>query len=68
MIKKQNFNGASAKSLQSCPTLCDPMNYGQGPWDSPGKNTGVGCRALLQNFNDGKYQIQIAQVAVFDSP
>ena len=37
-------------------------------WDSPGKNTGVGCPALLQNFNDGKYQIQTAQVAMFDSP
>ena len=32
---------AIAKSLQSCLTLCDP-------WDSPGKNTGVGCHFLLQ--------------------
>ena len=38
------------------------------PWDSPGKNPGVGCPALLQNLNDGKYQIQTAHVAVFDSP
>ena len=22
------------------------------PWDSPGKNTGVGCHALLQGFPD----------------
>ena len=37
---------------QSCPTLCNPMDctppdscvHG----DSPGKNTGVGCHALLQ--------------------
>ena len=37
---------------QECPTLCDPMDcsplasslHG----DSPGKNTGVGCHALLQ--------------------
>ena len=35
--------GASAKSLQSSPTLCDRR-----PWDSPGKNTGVGCHFLLQ--------------------
>ena len=43
-----------AKSLQSCPTLCNPMDcslpgssvYG----DSPGKNTGVGCRVLLQGI------------------
>ena len=86
---------AAAKSLQSCPTLCDPIDgsppgspllgilqarilewvaisfsnacmhakslqlcqtlrpYGQQPtrlscpWDSPGKNTGVGCHFLL---------------------
>ena len=39
-----------AKSLQSCLTL---QPYGQQPtmllcpWDSPGKNTGVGCHFLL---------------------
>ena len=32
---------AAAKSLQSCPTLCDPTRLPR-PWDSPGKNTGVG--------------------------
>ena len=40
-----------AKSLQSCPTLCDPRDGstpGPRPWDSPGKNTGVGCHFLLQ--------------------
>ena len=42
---------AAAKSLQSCPTLCDPIDGsppGSSPWDSPGKNTGVGCHFLLQ--------------------
>ena len=43
---------AAAKSLHSCPTLCDPMDGSPpgspGPWDSPGKNTGVGCHFLLQ--------------------
>ena len=42
---------AAAKSLQSCPTLCDPRDGsppGSHPWDSPGKNTGVGCHFLLQ--------------------
>ena len=44
-----------AKSLQSCPTLCNPMNCSGlarllCPWDSPGKNTGVGCHALLQQM------------------
>ena len=42
---------AAAKSLQSCPTLCNHIDGGhQAPrlWDSPGKNTGVGCHFLLQ--------------------
>ena len=42
---------ATAKSLQSCPTLCNPINgshQASHPWDSPGKNTGVGCHFLLQ--------------------
>ena len=43
---------AAAKSLQSCPTLCDPRDSSPTrlpcPWDSPGKNTGVGCHFLLQ--------------------
>ena len=42
---------AAAKSLQSCPTLCDPIDgspRGSHPWDSLGKNTGVGCHFLLQ--------------------
>ena len=41
----------SAESLQSCLTLCDPIDgspSGSRPWDSPGKNTGVGCHFLLQ--------------------
>ena len=42
---------AAAKSCQSCPTLCNPIDgspAGSRPWDSPGKNTGVGCHFLLQ--------------------
>ena len=41
------------KSFQSCPTL---PHYGLlparllSPWDSPGKNTGVACHALLQGI------------------
>ena len=44
-------HAAAAKSHQSCPTLCDPIDGsppGSRPWDSPGKNTGVGCNFLLQ--------------------
>ena len=42
---------AAAKSLQSCLTLCDPRRQPTRlprPWDSPGKNTEVGCHFLLQ--------------------
>ena len=41
----------AAKSLQSCPSVWphrwQPMRLPH-PWDSPGKNTGVGCHFLLQ--------------------
>ena len=42
---------AAAKLHQLCPTLCDPIDGGppgSPPWDSPGKNNGVGCHFLLQ--------------------
>ena len=43
-----------AKSVQSCPTLCSLMDYNSArllcPWGSPGKNIGVGSRALLQGI------------------
>ena len=47
-----HHQAAAAKSLQSCPTLCNPI--GRQPtrlphlWDSRGKNTGVACHFLLQ--------------------
>ena len=47
-------SSSGAKSLLSCPTLCDPMDCSPVgfvcPWDSPGKKTGVGCHALLQGI------------------
>ena len=45
------YAAAAAKSHQLCPTLHDPIDSrppGSHPWDSPGKNTGVGCHFLLQ--------------------
>ena len=42
---------AAAKSLQSCPTVRPHRQQPTRlhcPWDSPGKNTGVGCHFLLQ--------------------
>ena len=54
-----------AKLLQSCLTLCDPMDCSP-PGSSvhrdfPGKNTGVGCCALLQ----GNFQTQGSNPSVF---
>ena len=36
------------KVTQSCPTLCDPMDWLYSPWNSPDQNTAVGCHSLLQ--------------------
>ena len=49
----QSAATAAAKLLQSCPTLRpqrrQPTRLPR-PWDSPGKNTGVGCHFLLQGI------------------
>ena len=48
---KSNLAAAAAKSLQSCLTLRPHRQQPTRllcPWDSPGKNTGVGCHFLLQ--------------------
>ena len=54
---------ATAKSLQSCPTVQihrrQPTRLPR-PWDSPGKNTGVGCHFLLQ-WMKVKSEIEVAQ-------
>ena len=43
------FAAAAAKSLQSCPTLCDPIDGSLPGSPVPlGKNTGVGCHFFLQ--------------------
>ena len=68
-IMKRSFSipaAAAAKSLQSCPTLCDPIDVWQPtrfprPWDSPGKNTGVGCHFLLQCMKV-KSESEVAQL------
>ena len=46
------FAAAAAKSPQSCPTVRPHRRQPTGllcPWDSPGKNTGVGCHFLLHS-------------------
>ena len=49
---KRSIYTAAAKSLQSCLTVCNPIDGSPPgspcPWDSPGKNTGMGCHFLLQ--------------------
>ena len=55
---------ATAKSLQSCLTLCDPIDgspLGSSVPDSPGKNTGVGCHFLLQCMKV-KSESEVAQL------
>ena len=55
---------AAAKSLQSCPTLCDPIDSRLPcPRDSPGKNTGVGCHFLLQCMKV-KSRSEVAQLCL----
>ena len=54
-IKKIVSKPVRAKSLQSCPALCNPMDCSLPvkllcPWDSPGKNTGVVFHSLLQGI------------------
>ena len=59
-----NTAAAAAKSLQSCLTLqphrLQPISLPR-PWDSPGKNTGVGCHFLLQCM-DVKSESEVAQL------
>ena len=44
---QKKSTAAAAKSLQSCPHRWQPTRLPH-PWDSLGKNTGVGCHFLLQ--------------------
>ena len=51
----QFLSNCSAKLLQSCPTLYNPMDYSPPGscvhGDSPGKNTEVSCPALFQGIS-----------------
>ena len=67
IIYQLSCAAAAAKSLQSCPTLCDPHRRQptrlSRPWDSPGKNTGVGCHFLLQCMKV-KRENEVAQLCL----
>ena len=62
-LSTQNMllQASGSEAAQPCPTLCNPMNCSTPvrphkrqptrlphPWDSPGKNTEVGCHCLLR--------------------
>ena len=51
-VKAQDSNHWKEKVAQSYGTLCDPMDWPGRlcPWNSPDKNTGVGCHSLLQGI------------------
>ena len=52
-VKKAEYQRILCMCLvvQSCPILCDPVDCSPPVHgDSPGKNTGVGCHALLQGI------------------
>ena len=54
IILEHVFTEVKVSVAQSCPTLCDPVDCSPAGssvhGDSPGKNTGVGCYALLQGI------------------
>ena len=55
---------AAAKLLKSCPTVLPHRRQTTRlpcPWDSPGKNTGVGCHFLLQCLKV-KSESEVAQL------
>ena len=63
LIQNLNLGCMHAQSLQSCPTVCDPVDGslpGSSLWDSPGKNSGVGCHFLLQCIKVGT-ESEVAQ-------
>ena len=65
---KPSSAAAAAKSLQSCPTLCNPIDSSSPSWDSLGKNTGVGCHFLPQCMKV-KSESEVAQrVRLFSTP
>ena len=48
--------GSERVSLSVVSKFCDPVDYSYKallcPWNSPGKNTGVGCHSLPEDLSD----------------
>ena len=58
---------------QSCPTLLKPHGLWPlprllCPWDSPGKNSGVGCHFLLQGIFQPRDGTRVSSTAVDSLP
>ena len=62
---------AAAKSLHSCPTLRphrqQPTRLHR-PWDSPGKNTGVGCHFFRQYMKVKSESEVVQSCPIFSDP
>ena len=64
------FAAATAKSLQLCQTLRPhrrQLTRLPHPWDSPGKNTGVGCHFHRQCIEE-KSENEVTHVRLFATP
>ena len=50
LLTALGLHSVSVLVAQLCPTLCKPMDRSFCPWNSPVKNTGVGCHSLFQGI------------------
>ena len=67
----REFAAAAAKSLQSCLTLQPHRRQPTRlpcPWDSPGKNTGVGCHFLLQCMRVKSESESLSRIQLLATP
>ena len=68
MIRMLNFMYVLCLVAQLCSNLCNTMDCSPPGssvhWDSPGKNTGVSCHALLQRSSSKpRDQTQVSRIA-----
>ena len=68
----KHLSATAAKSLQSCPTLWDPIDRQPTrlprPWDSPGKNTAVGCISFSNAWEWKVKGKSLSRVWLFATP
>ena len=68
VIAPKDFPYIYDKLLQSCPTLCDPMDHSwfRYPWDSPGENTGMGCHSFSRCSSWPRDQTHVSYILCID--